>query len=209
MTRQGHNRFWGLLAGVLVGAAFCQAEPTVTATHVWTPDTALAKRLAPPMSAQGFLLRPPRGYARKVMPLSDHSGTAVVWQRSSGNSSVKPTLIVVIREAPAALREQDEDAALKGMTETMSRGMKNVTVQSPEHGRIGALPAAHVRWHGTLVTDGGGTAASGFGYSVMDGSALAVVVGLSNSQDERTQIPLLEASALTLRRDKIIQGGTK
>jgi hypothetical protein len=145
------------------------------------------------------LIRPPKGYALVEQTDATSQATARGWQGSKRADGLHPTLTVMTKALPSQMQGQPSPAllerALRTYLESLQRQSAGFTATDVEHGTIGGLPFARVRWKGTKAD----REMEGFVYAGVVGRTFVYLSSQDLRSDHTGALDLAEAGALTVR----------
>jgi hypothetical protein len=156
----------------------------------WQPDPALLGHLGGHFTAQGYRVRPPKGFAYEQQ--KSPSGPIHVWKNESlGNGRIVFfTAIVTTARPHEALLAVDDFVA--GFFSGLKPHMKDWQQNPPERGQIAGMSFTRVTWSATETNLNRPT--HGFVYAGARGPDLVCLAGMEH-KGEPSVLPLLETAA--------------
>jgi len=175
------------------------APPKPPTAAVWSPDKALAAKLAPPVDLAGYKMRLPADCTAELKK-DQVSGPvrvrvfSVRREDDAGPSmfiiTMSPATAAGVSALPAtAQRLLDGDAYVHGHADWIKA--------VPMVGRVNGLQAARQYFKYTRAD---GRVTHGFHYGVVDGAKRLLVDVVDEAPRSETSLPLAEAAVLTLRK---------
>jgi hypothetical protein len=165
----------------------------------WEPPSKLVAQLANSVVVDSVLIRPPKGYELVEQTDATSQATAHGWQGSKRADGLHPTLAVMTKALPSHLQGPPPPAclerALRTYLESLQRESAKFTATAVEHGAIGGLPFARVRWKGTRAD----REMEGFIYAGVVGRTFVYLSSQDLRSDRTGALDLAEAGALTVR----------
>ena len=168
---------------------------------VWVSPVRLTDQLGPEEQVGGYGIRPPAGYTLERISLDapDGSGSRCVWTGPDHAGGVTPYLQIDVGadNGGASSRMSSDDGVRIGL-EAAAQNHSGMVYSPLEHGTINGLSFSRGYWKGYGQKTG--KRFHGLVYARITSPSVITILGRDDEPSYRKSAPLLEASALTLRK---------
>jgi len=184
------------LAGTIV-VAMVTVSGVCAAPKAWVPNRTLQAKLAAVQRAGAFELQPPADYELQTHP-APHGAALEAWVSAPRPDGTRCYLMLLTLHGPAGGKkyklQEVENKMLAGV-----RRRRSSWKQSPsESGTINGVSFIRTYWKGADAQTG--QMMHGFSYVARDGSGFLQLSSQDVEPYNTETLPLMEASALTVRR---------
>jgi len=182
------------------------AKPDKKSTLIslgWRSNAAYSKLLAPPVSVNGYYVRPPLGFTfQKKQILSDAKiGYQCDWHGPTRADGTRPRFVLaVFNLRPGAVSQEDAEASLNSGLDAMNTDVKHYVHTDPEHGKANGMGFVRAYWKRDPNDPDDGKRFHGFQYEYVQGATSIVIIGSDVEPHDRSTLDLLEAAALTFHK---------
>jgi hypothetical protein len=175
-------------------------EVTPPRPGAWTLDPGLAGQLDKPRTIDEFTINPPAGFKSLDKESPDGAGHTYEWTMKIRPNGTQPELDLAVAIAPKDQTGQFTPASILATFVDGLRGSQlNWKSTETQKGSVNSIPFMRQYWAG--IDDNKGFISKGFVYvSEPSPGKFLIVDGRDAEPDVDTDLPLLEAAALTCRQ---------
>ena len=171
------------------------------ADPVWASSPSLSSRLGPEELIGGYGVQPPAGYTLERFSLNapDGSGSRCIWTGPAHADGVTPYLQIDVGadNGDASSRLSSADGVRIGL-EAAAQNHSGMIYSPLEQGTISGLSFSRGYWKGYGQKTG--KRFHGLVYARIASPTVITILGRDDEPSYRNSLPLLDASALTVRK---------
>jgi hypothetical protein len=201
------RRFWSsslfLVLGLVVVVIGCKQKATPTSEAEtplpdWKPDSALLDKLAEETELEGYLVRPPKGYAKTTPPGGPPGAKFTAWSGVARPDGTSPMFMIMVGSPPPKERLPSLNGFLTLMIDPVKQRHQNWSQTASERGTLNGLTFLRTRWSGT--EPGKGWKMHGIMYVAIDGRNFIQLASQDLEPHHEQALKLGETAVQTFRK---------
>ena len=175
------------------------AHPTAS-TSLPSSDPALLAELGEPSEVAGYLIRPPKGYARTTPPKGLPGTILVAYKGNPRADGTSPMVQVMVATPSPGEAPSDLDGLLNGMLQGVKNLHQNWTQTTPGRVNINGMTFLRTTWSGTESAIGKGWKMHGIMYVAFDGPGFISMMTQDMEPHHEQPIKLADAALRSFRK---------